>query len=88
MRVPTIGLAPLLGGGIGAVLGFVAGALVGLAVVLFLEVPVFGIIALFALLSLISAALKKRYKPNTCAQAAETCMPLRAMVCSELVYYE
>jgi predicted lipid-binding transport protein (Tim44 family) len=64
MRVPAIGLAPLLGGAIGALLGLVAGALVGLGVILFLEVPVLGIIVLFGMISLVAAALKKRDKKD------------------------
>src|SRR5262249_34552274 len=64
MRIPAIGLAPFLGGAMGALLGLVVGALVGLAGSLFVEVPVLGIIAIFVLLSLVSAALKKRDKKD------------------------
>src|SRR5439155_7427903 len=56
--------AAFLAGSIGTVLGLVAGALVGLAVVLFLEVPILGILALFVIFSLVNAALKKRDKKD------------------------
>lgn len=60
----TLLFAPFFAGSVAALIGFVGGAVVALAILLFLEVPVVGIFGLFAIFSLVNSALKKRNKKN------------------------
>jgi predicted lipid-binding transport protein (Tim44 family) len=64
MRLPALGLIPLFMGAAGAAGGFAVGALVGLAIALFLEVPILGIFIFVILFSIFNAAFKKRSKKD------------------------
>jgi predicted lipid-binding transport protein (Tim44 family) len=60
----TLFFAPLLFGACGALLGFVAGAVVGFGIALCLEAPGFAVFAIFVLVWLVAAAFKTRDKKD------------------------
>jgi predicted lipid-binding transport protein (Tim44 family) len=64
MRLPALGLIPPLMGAVGAVLGFVVGALVGLGIALCIEVPGLSVFAIFVVVALLAAVFKKPDKKN------------------------